>query len=175
MKQLSRYYRESLSLLSTKRGQEFLSLLYPYLRHPAVLRLSEYRHHMATDRLQHAVSVAYLTFCLYPAEGSDECREICTAALLHDLFYFDRSHGGIPHFAWFRHPRVARDNARAVLPLSSLGEDIILRHMFPLTGRIPRTRAGRLVSLLDKYCAVREFFLPTQSTSLPRAKNERNF
>lgn len=174
MKQLSRYYRESLSLLSTENGQTFLSLLYPYLRHPSVLRLSEYSHHMATDRLQHAVSVAYMTFCLYPAEG-DELREICAAALLHDLFYFDRDHGGVPHFAWFRHPRLARDNAQAFLPLTPLGEDIILRHMFPLTGRRPRTPAGRLVSLLDKYCAVREFFLSVSPHSRSRAKNERNF
>ncbi len=170
MKHISRHYCDSLSLLSTESGQAFYQLLYPYLTHPAVLRLAEYRHH-GGSRLDHATSVAYLTYIACRTCG-EHCEDVVAAALLHDLFYFDREHGNAPRFPWIRHPQEALRNAEELFPLSPAAKDIILRHMFPLTGKLPRTREGRLVSRLDKYCAVREFLRAANPFSNSRRKRK---
>ena len=89
---------------------------------------------------------------------ASDFRRIARAAILHDLYYYDwhdkawwhRPHG-------YKHPRFALNNARKLYPeISKFEENIILRHMWPLTVIPPATKAGYIVSLADKYCATRE-------------------
>lgn len=156
MNHLSPVYQDSLRLEGCPEGRAFLSLIAPLLESPAVARLSSIRHHRTTCRLQHAVSVAYLTYHLCRKRGL-RAEEAARAALLHDLFYFDRrSSADAPRFLLCRHPQIALQNARELTPLCAVGEDIIARHMWPLGPR-PRTREGRIASRMDKYCALREF------------------
>lgn len=172
MKPLCEIYRESFFLERTADGQAFLSLVRPLLRHPAVHILSTYRHHIGTHRLQHAISVAYLSYHICRDRGLS-VEEACRAALLHDLFYFDRTRGDAPRLPWLRHPAIAWENARGLYPFTALGEDIICRHMWPLTRSLPRTKEGRIVSFADKYCAMREFFHAFRPTSYIRRKDTR--
>jgi uncharacterized protein len=156
---LSLYYLQSLSLEKHEEGRRFLSLVGDLLTAPEVRVLEEYRHHMSVNRLQHVISVAYLAYriCLEKGLSHGQIREVCAAALLHDLFYFDDLRGEKPPRAWRSHPAIAWNNARQHFDFTLLGEDIICRHMWPLTRRLPRTREGRIVMWADKYCAWREF------------------
>ena len=156
---LLRYYLESFSLEENENGRNFLALVKDLLASPSVSVLAEYRHHMSVNRLQHVTSVAYLSYriCLDRGLSPQRVREVCAAALLHDLFYFDDLRGEKPSHAWRTHPAIAWDNARQHFDFTSLGEDIICRHMWPLTLGLPRTREGRIVMWADKYCAWREF------------------
>lgn len=157
MKHLYYHYHESFHLPSAAYGTDFLDAVGDLLSLPEVASLSEYRHHLSVSRLQHVMSVAYLSYLLCLENGLC-AREAARAALLHDLFYYDRKNRtGAPHFLLYRHPRIARENARCLLTMGLLEEDIIGRHMWPLSPR-PRTREGRIVSRMDKYCAMQEFF-----------------
>ena len=158
MKSLRQIYEESFALEETADGREFLALVKPILTHPAVSVLEEYRHHMSVNRLQHVVSVAYIAYHICRKQCL-RVEETCLAALLHDLFYFDHTRGDRPAHPWRRHPAIAWDNARQLHPFTEVGEDIISRHMWPLTLRLPRTQEGRIVSWADKYCAWQEFLL----------------
>ena len=172
MKPIHELYKESFSPEKTEDGRAFLSLVHPLLFHPAVSILSTYRHHMSTHRLQHVLSVAYLTYHICREKGL-ATEEACHAALLHDLFYFDRMRGDAPRLPWMRHPAIAWDNARALYPFTEVGEDIIRCHMWPLTRRLPRTKEGQIVSWADKYCAMREFFRSFRAPFYIRRKDTR--
>lgn len=157
MKHRFQHYLDSFHLDSIPQGREFLALTEKLRNDPSFACLAEYRHHLSVNRLQHVTSVAYLSFLACRERGL--CAEdACRGALLHDLFYYDRNHKGAPAFLYFRHPAIALENASRLYALSEIDEDVILHHMWPLTLHRPKTKEGRIVSLMDKYCAIHEFF-----------------
>lgn len=124
------------------------------------------RLHLEKAALQHG-SVTVYAHSLRVAEASvwiashlplriDEAALI-RGALLHDYFLYNWHEKNRSH-AWhgFRHPRVALENARADYQLSRREENIILRHMFPLTPIPPACREAWIVCAADKYCALVE-------------------
>ena len=62
----------------------------------------------------------------------------------------------------FTHPKRALINATADWNLSDRTQNIILRHMFPLTPVPPACREAWLVCLADKVCALAETFHMTE-------------
>ena len=88
-------------------------------------------------------------------------RELIRGALLHDYFLYDwhdRDHGHSLH--GFTHPGTALKNAKKDYDLDPIEENIIHRHMFPLTPVPPVCWEAWIVCLADKYCALKETFLP---------------
>lgn len=119
--------------------------------------LKIYPQHSDINRLDHITSVTYMSWYICRQKGYDAAAA-ARGACLHDLFYYDwhdkamwhRPHG-------YKHPRFALTNAKELNPLiTPKEENIILRHMFPLTVIPPKSREGLIVSLCDKYCATRE-------------------
>ena len=135
--------------------KEFMRLAAPMLENPAVARLSEYRHHRDKSRLEHVKEVAWLSFCLGNRLSLD-CEAIVRGALLHDLFYYDWLRGG-PRLHGFRHHIIALENARMIMPLSLKEEDIIKKHMWPLTLIPPRYPESLVVCLVDTYCSIMDY------------------
>ena len=79
--------------------------------------------------------------------------------MLHDFYYYDwrdKHVEGQKRFHAFRHPRIALNNAKDLFELNELEQDIILKHMWPLTLKLPSHRESYIVTLVDKYCASRE-------------------
>lgn len=122
----------------------------------AVRRMRWYRHHQNVNRLEHSLSVAYLSFLVVRKLGGD-ARAAARGGLLHDLFLYDPrekdSYQG-PHS--LAHPRVALENARRCFVLSKLEEEIILTHMFPVGTAVPCHLESLTVCMVDKICAVSE-------------------
>lgn len=119
--------------------------------------LARYEQHLEIDRLQHIVSVAYISFLVSRRLGFDRV-VAARGGILHDLFYYDwrendwshRPHG-------YRHPGFALVNARELCgSLDKKTENVILRHMWPLTPTPPRYAEAYVVTAADKYCAWRE-------------------
>ncbi|MET3617938.1 uncharacterized protein ABID14_001573 [Peptoniphilus olsenii] len=80
-------------------------------------------------------------------------------ALLHDYFLYDwHNHDARHYLHGFFHPRIALENAKKELKLTKIEEDIILKHMFPLTVFPPRYKEAWVVTLADKIVAVTETF-----------------
>ena len=131
-------------------------------------RLSQeaaFLQHGVTRCLLHSIAVAYycdrlaarLLFLRF------QRRQLLRGALLHDYFLYDwhdpdpshRLHG-------FHHPARALHNARQDFSLDPVEQNIILRHMFPLTPVPPACREAWLVCLADKVCALAETFHMTE-------------
>ena len=51
---------------------------------------------------------------------------------------------------------MALENAERVYNLSEIERDIILKHMWPLTVKLPRYRESYLVAFVDTYCSMFE-------------------
>ena len=65
--------------------------------------------------------------------------------------------------AWHSY-RIALENARKVMPLTKKEENIILRHMWPLTVIPPVYPEAWIVSMVDKYCCTKDYFFGIAAT-----------
>lgn len=127
----------------------------------SVQELEYHLQHVKTDRLQHCVDVAYVSYKLAKRFGLDY-RAAARAGLLHDYFLYDwktevlRGDKRIKFSHTFKHPKVALQNARKITELNAKEENIILSHMFPMSRKLPRSREAYIVTMVDKYCTIKE-------------------
>lgn len=131
-------------------------------REAGLAQCSLFMQHGDTSVLLHCVAVAFYSAMLldFLCVRYDR-RALVRGALLHDFFLYDwhthtRKPGEKMHA--FSHPGIALENARRVVPLTPKEENIILRHMFPVTLTPPGCREGLAVCLVDKCCAFYEGF-----------------
>ena len=85
--------------------------------------------------------------------------QLVRGALLHDYFLYDWHTVKLDKLHGFAHPKIALENARKEFDLTPIEENIIVRHMFPLTPVPPKYRESLLVTIADKHCANKEFFV----------------
>jgi uncharacterized protein len=127
----------------------------PLLELPEVTSLAHYKHHRGKTRLEHVAEVAYLSFLWSKRLGLNG-EAIIRGALLHDLFYYDWLREG-PRLHGFKHHNIALENARKITRLSEKEEDIIKKHMWPLTIVPPCYMESWVVSLVDTFCSTRDY------------------
>lgn len=146
------------------QNQEFHDLIHDIITSEEFCKMKGYKHHLHGSTYDHSISVAYLCYRHYKKGKSKvNIEELIRGALLHDYFLYDRHDkdgdchiNGLVH--GFTHPKRALENARNHYPdLTRTEQDIIKRHMFPLTPIPPRTRCGWLVCFYDKVAAVCEY------------------
>lgn len=141
----------------------FYDIVADLLQTEEVQQLRAFRHHIQTTRLQHSINVSYYNYKICRLLGWNAV-SAARAGLLHDLFFYDRKQyvraaGESFHNA--RHPRMACAAADALVPLTRLEKDMILKHMWPATPlRLPRYRETLVIVMVDKYCALLEVTLP---------------
>lgn len=149
-----------------QKDTEYMALISDLLMDEAVQDLDLIVHHIHTTRLRHCLFVSYMSYKIAKAHDLDY-KAVARAGLLHDFFLEDRqeiedmqegSHAEV-------HPKIALENARKITEISDLEADIILSHMFLTCTKAPKPRypESRLVSMMDKYCAISEFFMPVKS------------
>lgn len=80
--------------------------------------------------------------------------------MLHDLFLYDWriKQPNRKRFHGFRHPRIALNNSLEIFFLTEKEQDIILKHMWPITIIPPKYLEGYILSSVDKYCAIKESY-----------------
>ena len=78
------------------------------------------------------------------------------AALLHDYFLYDWHDKSSPKLHGFRHAKIAAENAKRDYGLTKKEYRMMAAHMFPLGWRIPSSKEAILITLADKYCAMKE-------------------
>ena len=94
----------------------------------------------------------------------------------HDLFYYDRKEynsqrerGQLSHSRM--HSLIAVRNAEQITDITPLERDIIEKHMFPMTIKLPKYRESYVITLIDKYCAILEVCVPKIYGVIPNHKN----
>ncbi len=136
----------------------FKNIICDLLEHEHVNTMNEFMQHGAMTCLDHCIHVSYTSYRLCSFLGFDY-RSAARGALLHDLFLYDwhteKLEKGLHAF---RHPHIALENASKSFILNNIEKDIIKKHMWPLTIRLPRYKEAYIVSFIDKYCTVIETF-----------------
>ena len=139
-----------------QKDPEYLSYVEDLLATEEVQKLSEFVQHMHSTRLDHSISVSYNSYKLAKRWNGD-ARATARAGLLHDLFYYDwRTTKFDEGSHAYMHPRIAVQNAEKLTELSALERDIIVKHMWGATIAPPRYKESYIVTMVDKYCAVKE-------------------
>ncbi|NLM66191.1 MAG: HD domain-containing protein [Enterococcus sp.] len=139
-----------------KKDAEYLSYVEDLLVTEEVQSLSAFVQHYHSTRLDHSISVSYYSYKLAKKVNGD-ARAIARAGLLHDLFFYDwRTTKFDEGSHAYMHPRIAVKNAEKITELSDLERDIIIKHMWGATIAFPRYKESYIVTMVDKYCAIKE-------------------
>ena len=139
------------------REDEFLDCICDLLEDEHVCQTKKYIQHGSTTCYQHQLSVAYYTYKICKLLGLNK-EEATRGAMLHDFFLYDwhnlKSKERRKHT--FNHPKVALVNAKKYFKLTSIEEDIIVNHMWPLSSKFPKYLETYVVTIADKFCCVLE-------------------
>lgn len=128
----------------------FLHCLKDLIDEPSVRAMDNYIQHSSVTTFQHGVFVSYLSFSI--------CKTLrwnyysaARGGLLHDMYLYDW-HDSERLGKWhaFTHPYAALRNATALFTITKMEQDIIKKHMWPLTLKLPRYRESIVVSIADK-------------------------
>ncbi len=133
--------------------EEFKMISQEITSNSEYLKLADFLHHDSSI-LDHSLKVAYTSYKIAKFLGLDYI-STTRGALLHDFFLYDwRSLEGRPYEGrWhgFKHPKVALNNAKKHFKINKIEEDIIIKHMWPLTIVPPRYKESVIVTTVDKY------------------------
>lgn len=141
---------------SLANREEFLACIADLIVQPEVQEMANVHQHVDVNCLEHCVFVSYISFLFCKRFGLNFV-DAARGTLLHDLFLYDwhikGSHKGLHGFT---HPKTALQNASKICDLTEKEKDIIVKHMWPLTIRLPKYRESFVVSGADKLCALAE-------------------
>lgn len=109
---------------------------------------------------EHCISVA-MTSLKIKDKFHIKCNkmDLIRGALLHDYFLYDWHEKDVnePHgLHGFYHPGIALRNAKREYKITKIQEEIIKKHMWPLTVVPPTCREAWIVTAADKYCSLLE-------------------
>ena len=171
---------EKKSSIPKETIEEFKEIIKDISQNSNVTALKDHVQHINSSRYAHCEEVAFYTFLICKKLKLDYI-SATRGAMLHDFYFYNwrnKHVEGQKKFHLFKHPRIALENALDIFELNDLEKDIILKHMWPLTIIPPRFAEGYIVTLVDKYCATKEFFrfLRTRKNIklLSEGKTEKN-
>ena len=122
--------------------------------------LNNYIQHGTVSVFKHCRNVAYVSLLIADRLHIRVDRKaLVKGALLHDYFLYDwhdKNRENYQKLHGFYHPSIALKNARKEYHLTRREEDIIKKHMWPLTVVPPLCREAWVVTAADKYCSLLE-------------------
>jgi len=140
--------------------KEYFETVQDILQHEEFLKLKNFFHHNSSI-YEHVHDVAYFSYriCKY---FKLDYRSAARGALLHDFFLYDWRNHDVPDlprdkFHGIAHPAIAVTNAKKYFVINDIEEDIIVKHMWPLTLVPPKYKESFIVSFADKYLSSKEF------------------
>ncbi|MGN1147224.1 MAG: HD domain-containing protein [Lachnospiraceae bacterium] len=101
--------------------------------------------------------------------------ELVRGALLHDYFLYDwhdPEHVKLARLHGFRHPGIALNNAKREYRLTPREQDIIEKHMWPMTVVPPMCREAWIVTVADKWCSLLETVHVHKGHGIRRSRTE---
>jgi uncharacterized membrane protein/HD superfamily phosphodiesterase len=139
---------------------EYYEIIQDIDGHEEFMKLKDYFHHNSSI-YEHVQKVAYLSYRMCKFLKLDY-RSAARGAILHDFFLYDWRNHDVPDlsrekFHGIEHPAIAFANAKKHFSLNEIEEDIIKKHMWPLTLFVPKYKESFIVSFADKYLSSKEF------------------
>lgn len=134
--------------------------------------MKKYIQHGNTNTYTHCMAVSYYSYLILRRLPLKlDAKSVIRGAMLHDFYLYDwHLPRKSPKLHGFAHPALALKNSRKYFRLNRIEENIIEKHMWPLTlTRFPTSREAFLVCMVDKLCSLTEtLYMPL----LPR-KDQR--
>ncbi len=139
---------------------EFYSIIKDLISNETVQQMKNFRHHYNCNCYDHCIEVAYFSYIICKKFNLDYV-SAARAGILHDLFLYDWRHSSKnlnrPHA--FIHPKIALYNAQKLFMLNSKEQDIILKHMWPVTFfHFPKYKESFIITITDKISAIKSFY-----------------
>lgn len=131
----------------------FFSIINEIILNEKFLELKKLKHHGIT-RYNHSLRVAYHTYKITKKLNLNY-KEATRAALLHD-FFTDETKNLKSIKKLKIHPEYALNNAKRYYQLTPLEEDIIIKHMYPVTKKMPKYKESWIVDIIDDICSLYE-------------------
>lgn len=157
---------ESESKTNINDKVEFFKIINDIITNETVQKMRDYRQHCDTSCYEHCIRVAYYSYWIAKRLKLDYV-STARAAMLHDLFLYDWRKNyrevELEGLHAFVHPKIALKNATQIFDLNKKEQDIIVKHMWPVTIAFPKYRESYIVTLMDKYSAIRESYSYFQS------------
>lgn len=156
-----------------KAQKEFEHIIQDLVQNETVQQMKNFRQHYTTSCYDHCKEVAFYSYLICKKLNLDYVAA-ARAGMLHDLFLYDwrKRLDGRKGLHAFTHPKTACANAKKLFLLSEKEQDIIIKHMWPLTFFFPKYKESYIISFVDKYCAISESFRAygdrLNHTKLPR-------
>jgi len=164
---------KKIKLYNQKSRTEYKNTMSGLLTHEKLKNLDNFKQHYKCTRLQHSINVSYYSFYIAKLLRLDYI-SVAKAGLLHDLYFYEKASGFKENVKMLRqHPKEALKNALEICDLNEKERDIIKRHMWLITIRPPKYKEGYIVTLVDKYCAAKEFFSSVFSKNFSGKSNTR--
>lgn len=141
-----------------KITNEFENIIHELITNDTVLKMKDFTQHLGTTRFDHCYSVAYYCYLICKKLHLDYI-SATRAGMLHDLFLYDwRKKISYFRYHAFHHSQIACKNATKLFDLNKKEQDMIIRHMWPVTIAFPTSIEGFILTFVDKFCASIEFW-----------------
>lgn len=155
---MSKAFGSRYSIENSEEAKEYFEFVKDLLDSDVVNEMKNFRHHYSTTCYQHCINVSYYNYLICRKLGLNS-RSAARAGLLHDLFLYDwrdreKKKGEMPH--GMTHPKVALNNAKQHFEIGKREEDMIVKHMWPLTLKFPKYAESYVIVCIDKYTAMLE-------------------
>ena len=143
------------------KDKKFAEICKPLIEHDEFIKMKGIKHHNESV-FEHVVDVAYRSYKIASRFDLD-VQSTIRGALLHDFYLYKfnkrmRMRLLLDSFIHaVNHPKIALENSKKYFIVNKKESNIILSHMFPI--RIPKYREAWVVSFVDKYLAVYEYYL----------------
>lgn len=140
-----------------EEGKKILRAELKALRPTKFINNKGFIQHGTTTVYQHCVSVAYRSVLIAATFNIDvDMKSLIRGALLHDYFLYDWHGKKLKELHGFHHPRIAWVNATRDFELNEREQDIIRKHMFPMTIVPPKYRESWIICIADKVVSSQE-------------------
>ena len=136
------------------KDTEYMEIVKDIISNEMVLKMKQYRQHFNITCFDHCLYVSYNLYLICKKHKLDY-RSAARAGLVHDLFLYDwrKREDGRRGLHAFTHPKASYENAKKIFTPNKIEKDIILKHMWPVTPKLPKYKESFLITYVDKYFA----------------------
>lgn len=138
------------------KTSEFETIIDELISNDTVQKMKNYKQHFDTSCYDHCYLAAYYCYLICKKLNLDY-KSATRAAMLHDMFLYDwRDKTSHSRFHAFHHGKTACINACKLFDLNRKEQDMIIKHMWPVTLAFPASVEGFILTFVDKFCALFE-------------------
>lgn len=138
---------------------EFSNIIDELITNNIVQKMKLYRQHYNISTFEHCYNVSLISYKICKKLKLDYI-SAARGGMLHDLFLYDwRNSKKTLHldgYHAFVHPKIALENANKLFDLNKKEQDIILKHMWPVTISFPKYIESYIITFVDKYSTILE-------------------